>query len=74
MAKDILNRERINELSSRVSLLEREVLSLKRYFKFVEGESDERVWKKIKPIYEKIQEKIFKERYPELYAEIKKEK
>jgi shikimate kinase len=74
MPKNLLTKENLNELLTRVSTLEREVLILKRYFKFLREESDEKIWKKIKPVYEKIQERIFKERYPELYAKIKKKK
>jgi len=47
---------------------------LKRYFKFIEKESDEKIWKKIEPVYRRVQERIFKEKYPELYAKVKKEK
>jgi DUF438 domain-containing protein len=72
MSKNLLTKENLNELMTRLSAVEREILVLKKYFKFLKEESDERIWKKIKPVYEEIQEKIFKERYPELYAKIKK--
>jgi archaellum component FlaC len=74
MPKKLLTKENLNELSTRISALEREVSVLKRYFKFLREESEEKIGKKIKPVYEKIQERIFKERYPELYAKIKKKK
>jgi shikimate kinase len=74
MPKNLLTKENLNELLTRVSALEKEILVLKRYFKFLREKSDEKIWKKIKPVYEKIQERIFKERYPELYAKIKKKK
>lgn len=72
--KNLSTQGTINQLLSRISYLEREVLSLKKYFKFIERESDEKIWKKIRPFYQKVQEKIFQEKYPELYAKIKKEK
>jgi len=74
MPKNSLTKENLNELLTRISALEREISVLKRYFKFLREESDEKIWKEIKPVYEKIQERIFKERYPELYAKIKKKK
>lgn len=34
--------------------------------------TDAQIWQEIRKDYEKIQEQLFSERYPELYAKIKK--
>lgn len=67
-------KEKIDDLFTRISSLERDVLALKKYFKFIKRGTDKEIWEKIKPSYRKAQEKVFKEKYPDLYARIKKTK
>ncbi len=65
-------------LEQKVNYLERDVSEIKKYLGFnilkKEKDTDMENWEKIKEISEKIRESIFKERYPRLYARIKKER
>lgn len=61
-------------LEQKVKYLERDISEIKKYlgFNILKKDTDMENWQKIKGISEKIREDIFKERYPRLYAKIKK--
>ena len=63
-------------LEQKVKYLERDILEIKKYlgFNILKKDTDMENWQKIKGISEKIREDIFKERYPRLYARIRKER
>ena len=72
-------------MASKSSLIEKRIENIekefsifkKMFFSFLTSRktfprSDQQIWREIRDSYEKIQEKLFKERYPSLYAKIKK--
>ncbi len=63
-------------LEQKIKYLERDISEIKKYlgFKSLKKDTDMKNWQKIKGISEKIRESIFKERYPQLYARVKKER
>ncbi len=62
-------------LEQKVKYLEKDISEIKKYlgFNILKKDTDMENWGRIKRISEKIRESIFKERYPQLYARIKKE-
>lgn len=63
-------------LEQKVKYLERDISEIRKYLGFgiIKKDTDVENWQKIKGISEKIRESIFKERYPRLYAKIKRER
>lgn len=63
-------------LEQKVKYLERDISEIKKYlgFDIFKEDIDMENWERIKGISEKIRETIFKERYPRLYARIRKER
>jgi len=68
------------QVNQRLKTVEKDLSLLKRaFFSFInpqprktEFQNDEQIWKTVKNDYEKIQEEMFKEQYPSLYAKLKK--
>ncbi|OIO45411.1 MAG: hypothetical protein AUJ24_00655 [Parcubacteria group bacterium CG1_02_36_42] len=63
-------------LNQKIKILERDISEIKKYlgFSVPKKDVDFENWQKIKKTAKKIREQIFKERYPELYAKLKKRK
>jgi hypothetical protein len=67
-----------SNLSQKVKILERDISEIKKYLGFsipkerVDFDIDFKNWQKIKRTVKKIREELFKERYPRLYAKLKK--
>jgi len=65
-------------LSQKVKILERDISEIKKYLgvgipkEKVNFDIDLKNWQKIKRTVKKIREELFKERYPRLYAKLKK--
>jgi len=65
-------------LFQKVKILEKDISEIKKYLGFgipkekVNFDIDLENWRKIKRTVKKIREKLFKERYPRLYAKLKK--
>lgn len=63
-------------LEQKIKYLERDISEIRKYLGvgIIKKDTDMENWEKIKGISEKIRESIFKERYPGLYAKIRKER
>ena len=65
-------------LEQKVRVLERDILDIKKYLGFglskkdADRDVDFENWQKIKGISRKIRKELFIEKYPELYAKLKK--
>jgi len=65
-------------LSQKVKILERDISEIKKYLgvgipkEKVNFDIDLKNWRKIKRTVKRIREELFKERYPRLYAKLKK--
>lgn len=67
-------------LTKKIKILERDISEIKRYLGL--GVSKERVnfkidfknWQRVKRTAKKIRKELFKEKYPRLYAKLKKRK
>jgi len=65
-------------LSQKVKILERDISEIKKYLgvgipkEKVNFDIDLENWRKIKRTVKRIREELFKERYPRLYAKLKK--
>ena len=64
------------DLVQKIKGLEKDISKIKEYLGFDISKEDVDIenWKKIREISKKIREEIFKEKYPRLYAKIKKGK
>ena len=67
-----------SNLSQKVRILERDISEIKKYLGFgipkekVNFDIDLENWQKVKRTVKKVREELFKERYPRLYAKLKK--
>jgi len=65
-------------LSQKVKILERDISEIKKYLgvgipkEKVNFDIDLKNWQKVKRTVKRIREELFKERYPRLYAKLKK--
>ena len=65
-------------LSQKVKILERDISEIKKYLgvgipkEKVNFNIDLKNWQKVKRTVKRIREELFKERYPRLYAKLKK--
>jgi len=68
------------QVNQRLKTVKKDLSLLKKaFFSFINPQSrktgfqnDEQVWETVKDNYEKIQEEMFREQYPSLYAKLKK--
>jgi hypothetical protein len=67
-----------SNLSQKVKILEKDISEIKKYLGFgipkeeINFDIDLENWQKVKRTVKKVREELFKERYPRLYAKLKK--